>query len=65
MLVDDTELGWVHLTLVGKAVTHRDLDRPEGWASRNLMKFRKNKYKVLPLGWTSPGEGTGWGLLCR
>ncbi|KAK4831428.1 hypothetical protein QYF61_017559 [Mycteria americana] len=29
------------------------------------MKFSKGKDKVLPLGWTNPWQGTGWGLLGR
>ena len=52
-------------TREGKAVIHKDPDRLEGWASRNLMKFGKDKDKVLRLGGTKPWQGTGWGLLGR
>ena len=29
----------------------RDLARLEEWVDRNLMKFSKDKYQLLPLGW--------------
>ena len=32
---------------------HTKGDRLQGWTSRNLMKFNKDKCKVLPLEWTS------------
>ena len=34
----------------GKAILQRDLDRLEDWASKNSMKFNKDKFKVLHLG---------------
>lgn len=61
MNVEDTKPGGVPDTLEGKAVIHKDLDRLEGWASRNFVKLDKDK--VLPLGWPNPWQGTGWGLL--
>ena len=32
----------------------RDLNRPEKWAARNMMKFNKENCKVLPLGRNNP-----------
>ena len=36
-------------TQEGCAATHRDLDRLEKWADRNVMKFNKQKCKILHL----------------
>ena len=44
---DDTELGGVADTPGGCAAIHRDLNRPERWAERDLMKFNKWKCEVL------------------
>ena len=40
--------------LNGSDVTQEDLDRLEGWANRNLMKFNKDKCDVLSLGTEHP-----------
>lgn len=47
---DDTKLGSEVDTSEGRAVFQRDLDRLKEWASKNWMKFNKDKYKVLHLG---------------
>lgn len=36
------------------AAIQRHLARLEEWADRNLVKFDKDKCKVLPLGWSDP-----------
>jgi len=47
---DDTKLGGVAGTPRGHAAIQRELDRLGKWTSRNIMKFNKEKYKVLHLG---------------
>lgn len=47
--VDDTKLyGEMDLT-GGRDILQRELDRREGWASKNYMKFKKDKCKILHL----------------
>ncbi|GAB0210128.1 mitochondrial enolase superfamily member 1 [Grus japonensis] len=47
---DDTKLSGEADTLEGRATLQEDLDRLEEWANKNLMKFNKDKCKVLHLG---------------
>ncbi|GAB0179404.1 mitochondrial enolase superfamily member 1 [Grus japonensis] len=52
---DDTKLSGEADTLEGRATLQEDLDRLEEWANKNLMKFSKDKCKVLHLGKHNPG----------
>lgn len=40
----------INLSKCGGAI-QKDLDTWEEWDTRNLMKFSKAKYCLLPLGW--------------
>ena len=52
---NDTKLSGEVDTLEGRATLQEDLDRLEEWANKNLMKFNKDKCKVLHLGKHNPG----------
>ncbi|GAB0204286.1 mitochondrial enolase superfamily member 1 [Grus japonensis] len=52
---DDAKLSGEVDTSEGRATLQEDLDRLEEWANKNLMKFNKDKCKVLHLGKHNPG----------
>lgn len=51
---DDTKLGGAADMPVGHTAIHRDLNRLEKWAGKNVMYFNKGKCKVLHLGQNNP-----------
>ena len=52
---DDTKLSREVDTPEGRAALQGDLDRLEEWASKNHMKFNKDKCKIMHLGKYNPG----------
>ncbi|CAM4512414.1 unnamed protein product [Caretta caretta] len=51
---DDTKMGGKVDTLEGRNRVQSDLDKLEDWAKRKLMRFNKDKFRVLHLGRKNP-----------
>lgn len=58
---DDIESEEVSYTLNGRTPAQMDPEKHEGQASRNLMKFRVEKRKVLNLGQNNLSTWVRWG----
>lgn len=57
---DDADLGRVAEKPEGHMAIHRHLNRMEAWADRNIMKFHKEKSRVLYRGRSNPSTRTWW-----